>query len=163
LEVVVSVNRISLVVTSQQRQSALDGLGQVRAALPGLGKLRPGERRELHGFGAKNEVFARGILRALQANPQVVPTSLDVAGAQADLDALDILRPLLEAVDLLQAELEDTVALLGHDAMDFAYDGYQLLKVSGGSDNSLDDMRRGLGSQFRRTRQAATPEPVPAA
>ena len=160
-----SINRITLVITPEQRQAASAGVAQVKAALPPLAKLQPGELRELHGFGAKNEVFARGIVRALQAHPQIVPANLDVAGAQADLDALDALRPLLEAVRLLHAELEDTVALLGHDVMDFAYDGYQLLKVSGGSDKALDDMRRDIGAQFSRTRRRtpATPEPAPAA
>lgn len=158
-----SVNRITLVVTPEQRQAAAAGIAQVKAVLPPLAKLQPGELRELHGFGAKNEVFARGILRALQAHPHVVPANLDVPGAQADVDALDALRPLLEAVRLLHAELEDTVALLGHDVMDFAYDGYQQLKLAGSADNSLDGMRRDIGAQFnRRRRPSLTPEPTPA-
>lgn len=158
-----SVNRITLVITPEQRQAAATAMAQVKSALPALAKLQPGELRELHGFGAKNEVFGRGILRALQAHPHIVPATLDVAGAQADLDALDALRPLLEAVRLLHAELEDTVALLGHDLMDFAYDGYQQLKLAGSGDKGLDEMRRDIGAQFnRRRRPALTPEPVPA-
>lgn len=163
MEVVVSVNRISLEVTPQQRQAAADAIAQVRAALPGLAKLQPGERRELHGFGAANEVFARATIRALQAHPHLVPPNMDLAGAQADLDALDAVRPLLEAVRLLAAELGDTVALLGHDAVDFAYDGYQLLKVSGNSDNALDTLRRDIGAQFRRRRQGKPQLEAPAA
>lgn len=158
-----SVNRITLVITPEQRQAATAGIAQASSALPLLIKLQPGELRELHHLGAKNEVFGRGVVRALQAHPEIVPATLDVPGAQADLDALDTLRPLLEAVRLLHAELEDTVALLGHDVMDFAYDGYQLLKLSGGANNPLDEMRRELGSQFsRRRRAASTPEPAPA-
>ena len=157
-----SVNRISLVITPEQREAAASGIAQARTALASLAKLEPGERRELHGFGAKNEVFGRGVLRALQAHPQVVPGNMDVAGAQADLDAFDALRPLLEAVRLLNAELEDTIALLGHDVMDFAYDGYQLLKLTGGSDSALDKARRELGSQFTNRRKAPVPTPAPA-
>ncbi|MFC3552251.1 hypothetical protein ACFOLC_14700 [Lysobacter cavernae] len=156
-----SVNRITLVITPEQRQAAAAGLAQVKSALPSLVVLQPGELRELHNFGAKNEVFGRGTVRALQAHPEIVPATLDVPGAQADLDALDALRPLLEAVRLLHAQLEDTAALLGHDVMDFAYDGYQLLKLTGGSDSSLDEMRRDLGSQFARKRRAAAPVPAP--
>ena len=83
MEVVVSVNRISLEVTPQQRQAAADAIAQVRAALPALARLQPGERRELHGFGAANEVFARATVRALQAHPQLVPANMDLTGAQA--------------------------------------------------------------------------------
>ncbi|WP_119717923.1 hypothetical protein [Cognatilysobacter tabacisoli] len=160
-----SVNRITYVITPEQRQAATAGLAQARAALPPMAKLQPGELRELHGFGAKNEVFSRNVLRALQAYPHIVPATLDVPGAQADLDALDALRPLLEAVRLLHAELEDTVALLGHDVMDFAYDGYQQLKLAGSADDALDTMRRDIGAQFTRSRRrpAATPAPAPAA
>ena len=158
-----SVNRITLVITPEQRQAAAAAMAQVKSALPALAKLQPGELRELHGFGAKNEVFARGILRALQTHPHIVPANLDVAGAQADLEAFDALRPLLEAVRLLHAELEDTVALLGHDVMDFAYDGYQQLKLAGSADKGLDDMRRDIGAQFHtRRRPSLAPEPAPA-
>lgn len=155
-----SVNRISFALTPEQRQAAAEAVTLLRGALPPLAKLQPGEKRELHGFGAKNEVFARAAIRALQAHPQLVPANMDLAGAQADLDALDALRPLLEAVRLLQSELEDTVALLGHDAMDFAYDGYQLLKVSGGSDGALDQLRRDIGSQFLKRRRGTPAEPA---
>lgn len=157
-----SVNRISFSITPEQRQAAADAVAQLRAALPPLARLEPGEKRELHGFGAANEVFARATVRALQAHPQLVPPNLDLGGAQADLDALDALRPLLEAVRLLEAELEDTFALLGHDAVDFAYDGYQLLKVSGNSDNALDALRRDIGAQFRRRRQGKSRLEAPA-
>lgn len=159
-----SVNRITYVITPEQRQAATAGLAQARAALPPMVKLQPGEPRDLHSYGPKNEVFSRNVLRALQTYPHIVPATLDVPGAQSDLDALDALRPLLEAVRLLHAELEDTVALLGHDVMDFAYDGYQQLKLAGSADDALDAMRRDIGAQFTRSRRrpAATPAPAPA-
>lgn len=100
-------------------------------------------------------------MRAMAANPQIVPSSLDVAGARADLDALDALRPPLEQVQRLHAMLEDTVALLGHDVMDVAYDGYQQLKLSGAA-HGLDDLRRELGAQFSRSRRRAEEVPQPA-
>lgn len=158
-EVVVSENRISLVITPEQREAARAGLAQVRAAVAGLVSVEPGERRSLYPFVQRNEVFGRGILRTLESHPQIVPPSLDVAGARADLDALDALRPLLEEVQRLHAQLEDTVALLGHDVMDVAYDGYQQLKLSGAA-HGLEDLRRELGSQFARRRRAQVEAPV---
>ena len=58
------------------------------------------------------------------------------------------MRPRLEAVRLLHAELGDTVALLGPDVMDFAYDGCQQLKLAGSGDRGLDDMRPDIGAQL---------------
>lgn len=153
-----SENRISLVVSPEQREAARSALVQLRAALPGLVSVEPGERRSLYPFVQKNEVFGRGILRTLESHPQIVPPSLDVPAARADLDALDALRPLLEEVQRLHAQLEDTVALLGHDVMDVAYDGYQQLKLSGAA-HGLEDLRRDLGAQFSRRRRSQ-PEPI---
>ena len=155
-------NRISLAVSQAQRQAALDGIAQVRAAVPGLIALAPGESRELYHFVNRNELFGRGVVSALETHPQIVPPSLDVPGARADLDALDALRPVLAEVARLHSMLEDTVMLLGHDVMDVAYDGYQQLKLSGAA-HGLDNLRRELGSQFaraRRSRSEKVPEPA---
>ena len=155
-----SDNRISMVVSPEQKQAVLAAVAQARSALPGLLTLAPGELPGLHRFGAGNEIFGRGVVRALQAHPGIVPPNLDVAAVQADLDALDALRPLRDAVALLHAQLDDTAALLAHDVMDFAYEGYQLLKLSGNSSNGLDELRRELGAQFKRRRQSAEPAPA---
>ena len=108
------VNRISLAISQAQRQAALDAVGQAWTALPGLIALEPGELKELHPFINKRELLGRGVLDAFEAHPQMAPASLNVAGARADLDALDTLRPILAEVRRLHSMLEDTVALLGH-------------------------------------------------
>jgi hypothetical protein len=152
-EVVVSENRITLVISPEQRDSAKGAVVQLASALPGLVSLPAGERRDIHHFGPKSQAFGRGIHRTLVAHPQIVPPSVDVAAAGADLDALDTLVPLLEEVRRLHSMLEDTVALLGHDVMDFAYEGYQLLKLTGDA-HGLEEQRKELGSQFSRRRRA---------
>lgn len=149
------VNRISLAVSQAQRQAALDAVSQTWTALPGLIALEPGELKELHPFVNKRELLGRGVLDAFEAHPQMAPASLNVAGARADLDALDTLRPILAEVRRLHSMLEDTVALLGHDVMDFAYEGYQQLKLSGAA-HGLEDLRKELGGNaFARRRRAA--------
>ena len=114
-----------------------------------------GELKELHPFVNKRELLGRGVLDAFEAHPQMAPASLNVAGARADLDALDTLRPILAEVRRLHSMLEDTVALLGHDVMDFAYEGYQQLKLSGAA-HGLEDLRKELGANaFARRRRTA--------
>ena len=159
-EKAVSQNLVSLVVTPDQQAAALAALSQVEAALPGLISLQPGEAQGLMFMGPKTETFGRGTIRVLGQNPQIVPPSLDLAGAQADLDALDRLRPVLEAVARLHSRLEDTVAALGSDVMDVALDGYGQLKLSGAA-HGLEDLRRELGSRWSRSRrQPAAPVPA---
>lgn len=91
-----SLNLISLDITAEQQAAALAALTQLEAALPGLISLEPGERRKLLWMGDKSEVFCRQTIRVLGDNPDIVPASLDVAGAQADLLALDRQRPVFE-------------------------------------------------------------------
>ena len=134
-------------------------LNQLATALPGLVAIPDSERRNLIYMGPRSEVFVRQTLRVMAANPQIVPPSLDLAGASADLATLDRLRPLLEDLHKLAVRLSDTVDLLGSDAMDVALDGYAQLKLSGG-DHGLDDLRRQLGTRFRRGRREAA-QPVP--
>lgn len=46
-------------------------------------------------MGPKSEAFCRQTLTVLAQNPQVIPPSIDLAEAQADLAALERLRPRL--------------------------------------------------------------------
>ena len=155
-----SENRITLTVSHEQRDAALAGIAQAVATLPGLVTVHPSQVRELYHFVNKNELFARGVLRALEAHPRIVPPSLDVANARNDLDALDALRPVLEEVTRLQALLEGTVALLGHDVMDFGYEGYRHLKLSG-AEHGLENLRRELGNQFAKRSRRVVEEEAP--
>ena len=154
-----SQNLVSLVYTETQLATAMAGIVQTEAALPGLVSLEPGEAKALTFMGAKTETFGRGTVRVLTQNPQIVPPSLDLVGAQADLAALDQLVPVLEAVARLHSRLEDTVAALGSDVMDVALDGYNQLKISGAA-HGLEDLRRELGARWRSRRPAVVPTPA---
>ena len=157
-EIAVSQNLVSLTLTDEQIAAALAGLQQVETALQGLISLESGELRGLMLMGPRSEPFARQTLRVLEQNPGIVPPSLDLAGARADLDAFDKLRPLLERVKKLSARLDDTVAALGSDVMDVALDGYGQIKLSGAA-HGLDELRRELSGRFAKTRRKA-PEPA---
>lgn len=151
-----SQNLITFNVTDQQVQSVRTALDQIEAALPGLISMEVGDRRGLMLMGPKSEAFARQTLRVLDQNPKIVPPSFDLAAAKADLAALERLQPLLERVERLQRRLDDTVAALGSDVMDAALEGYGQIKLSGGA-QGLDDLRRDIGTRFKRTRKAAEP------
>ena len=135
-----------------QLAAALAALQQLEAAQPGLIAFDIGERRGLPLMGPRSEPFARQTLRVLEQNPGIVPPSLDLAAARADLEAHDRLRPLLERLQRLTARVDDTVAALGSDVMDVALEGYALVKVSGRA-QGLDDLRRELSGRFAKTRR----------
>lgn len=147
-----SQNLISLNVTDEQIAAALAGLQQMEAALPGLIAMEAGERRGMMLLGPRSEPFARQTLRVLAQNPGIVPPSLNLGEAQADLAALDRLTPVLERLQKLTARVEDTVAALGSDVMDVALEGYGQIKLSGGA-HGLEELRRELSGRFAKTRR----------
>ncbi|HEY4555717.1 MAG TPA: hypothetical protein VIG68_04705 [Lysobacter sp.] len=155
-----SQNLITFDVTDQQVQAVRAALDAIEAALPGLISIEPEDRKGLVILGPKSEAFARQTLRVLEENPRIVPPSLDLAAAKADLDAHDRLRPLLERARRLVSRLDDTVTALGSDTMDVALEGYAQIKLSGGA-HGLDELRRELSGRWARTRRKpATPEPA---
>ena len=149
-------NIISLDLSDAQVSIALDALTALEGALAGLISLDPEERRRLTKMGQKSEVFCRQALSVLAQNPQIVPPSLDLAEAQADLRALDRLRPVLDRLQRLAERGADTETALGSDAMDVALEGYGLLKVSG-KNQGLDGLRKELSARWAKTRRVVEP------
>ena len=148
----VSQNLITLNVTDAQLQTVRTALDQIEAALPGLISLESADRKGLMIMGPRSEPFARQTLRVLEQNPKIVPPSMDLAAAKADLAAYDRLQPLLERLQRLVSRLNDTVTALGSDTMDFCLEGYGQIKLSGGA-QGLDDLRRELSGRWAKNRR----------
>ena len=151
-----SQNIVSLVLTDEQINAAMDALTALEGALAGLISLDAEERRRLTKMGQKSEVFCRQAISVLAQNPQIVPRSLQLADAQADLLALDRLRPVLDRLQKLAERGSDSEIALGSDVMDVALEGYGLLKVSG-KNQGLDGLRKELSSRWSKSRRAAEP------
>lgn len=154
-----SQNMISLSFERQELETIDQLLGQLESALGRLIALSPEDRRSLNRMGQKSEAFCRQTLTVLEQNPQVVPASLDVSAARADLATLDALRPRLDRLQRLAERGLDTETALGSDVMETALEGYALLKVAG-RNQGLDGLRRELSTRFARGRRSPAPEPA---
>ena len=154
-----SQNLVSITLSAAQLSAAENALTDLETQLSALIALDVGKRRKLTRMGDKSETFCRQTISVLKQNPQVVPPSVNVAEAQADLAALDQLRPLVQRLLRLSERASDTEIALGSDAMNVALQGYALLKVAG-RNQGLEGLRKELGSRFAKTARAA--EPVPA-
>lgn len=146
-----SQNLISLTLTDEQLASADAALTALEQAFAALIALDGEQRKGLNRMGGKSEQFCRQTLTVLGQNPQVVPASIGLAEAQADLAALDRLRPRLQRLQKLTERAEDSETALGSDVMSLALEGYALLKVAG-RNQGLEALRKDLSSRFSKTR-----------
>ena len=156
-----SQNIIDFTLDDAQLAASLQALTDLEAQLSGLVAMSTEQRRKLARMGDKSEAFCRQTLSVLAQNPQVVPPSLKLAEAQADLAALDRLRPLVLRLQRLVERANDTEVALGSDVMRCALDGYALLKVSG-RNQGLEGLRKELGTRFARSTRSTEDVPEPA-
>ena len=149
-------NLVSLNLTADDL-AALDGaLATIESLLARGVALSAQRRRDLYKMGDKSEAFCPQSLRLLANNPQVVPPGLGLVEAQADLAALDALRPApcalrprIEKLRQLAERGDDTELALGSDIMGVALEGYALLKVAGKGE-ALKTARRELSARFEK-------------
>ena len=153
-----SQNMIALTLTDEQLLAADAALTALEGAFTGLVALNGAERVGLNRMGTKSEQFCRQTLTIMSQNPQFVPASIKLADGQADLIALDRLRPRLQRLQQLVERAQDSEVALGSDVMSLSLEGYALLKVAG-KNQGLEALRKDLSSRFSKTRAAA---PAPA-
>ena len=133
----------------QAKLTAIDSaLSALETALAELVALEADARKRLPKMGGKSEAFCRQTLSVVAQNPQIVNPSLGLASAQADLAALDLLRPRRQRLQKLVERMQDTETLLGSDVMATALEAYGLLKISGKS-QGLSALRAGLSTRFK--------------
>ena len=149
-------NLVSLHLSADDLAAFDRALGTIESILAHGVALTPQQRRDLYKMGDKSEAFCRQSLMLLTNNPQVVPPSLNVTEALADLQALDALRPRLDKLRQLTERADDTELALGSDVMGVALEGYALLKVAGKGE-ALKSARRELSARFAKPAKRAEP------
>lgn len=86
-------------------------------------------------------------------------TAADLVFEEADLTALDKLRPRLARLTALSEKASDSAMALGSDIMVFSLSLYGVLKALGVG-NALDSLRAQLGARFRRGPRSKPDEPA---
>lgn len=148
-----SKSLVSTTVTKGQSHTAIGLVDQFTHVLPGMIVLSPGQRRKIPIMGPKSVYFARGVVGSLQQNADIVPRSVDVAGAAAKLESLDALVPVLMAMQQALQRVQDTVDALGSDVMVVASEGYRLMK-SLGKAQGLEEITKELS--YRHAKRKPT-------
>lgn len=148
-------NHVSISFSEPRLTALAQAMDVMEMEFGDLISLPVAERRAMFKMGDKSEVFVRETIDTLGQNPKLVPEALNLPEAQADLAALDALRPLLRRLQQLVERAESTETALGADLMATALEGYALLKVSG-RHQGLEGRRRELSARFVRSARVAT-------
>lgn len=156
-------NHVSLVFPADRLERIDAAIAALEADLAELKSVPDADVRGLLKMGDGSEPFCRKVLDVLAENPSVVPASLGLDEARADLAAIDALRPRLRRLQWLAERARDTEMLLGSDVYSTALEGYGLLKVTG-QGAGLEAMRKQLGARWRNRgggndAPAAQPQP----
>ena len=154
-----SQNLLSLTLTDEQLAAVDGALTALETATADLIAMDNVTRRQITKMGDKSEAFVRQTLLVLEQNPDIVPAALGFAEAQADLRALDQLRPVLARLQRLTERASDSEMALGSDLMSVALEGYGLLKVSG-RNRGLEGASEALSARFARRRSAPAAPPA---
>ena len=154
-----SQNLVSITLSDARVLAVEQLLADLEIQLSDLIALNVDARRALTRMGEKSETFCRQTIGVLRQNPQIVPPSVNITEAQADLVALDRLRPMVQRLTRLAERASDTEIALGSDVMNVALQGYALLKVAG-KNQGLEALRKDLGSRFAKTARAVESEPA---
>lgn len=120
------------------------------------------QRKELTKMGDKSEAFGRQTLITARLNIVKLPpeAAADLTIEEADLAALDTLRPRLARLTALAEKADDTELALGSDIMVYCLTVYRILKAVGAG-AGLDALKAQMGARFQRS--APTPAPTPPA
>jgi hypothetical protein len=154
-------NIISLNLTNEDLAAIDAAIATLKGAFAAFVTLQPDDRRSLMKMGDKSEAFCRQTLSLLAANPQMVPPNLGLEEAQADLTALDQIRPRIQQLRQLVERADDTEMALGSDVIGVALEGYALLKVSGKGEG-LKHARRELSARWAKGPRNGNGEAEPA-
>lgn len=146
-------------ITKDKADAALALIEQVGELLQGLRTLKPGQRRSSPMMGPKSERYARGVILSLQQNTEIVPASVNITRAVADLESMDNLIPVLKAWQQMLEHLQDTVYALGSDIMVVANRGFQLMKVLGKA-HGLEEITKELSYRHAKSRRKKQTPPA---
>jgi len=151
-------NRIDAAFTSEQRDKAKAALATLAETLPFLIDLSAEDRASLPKFGEKNRSFVVKALAIAEGHPEILPASFSLDEFRADVDLVESLYPLRNAVESLFGKIDDTYFAAGSEAYAAALLVYQYAKLHNLASGALEDSLDDLGRRFaRKSKKPAAP------
>jgi len=121
---------ISCSLTEDQVKAIKTKFMELNALLNFTITLTPDERSVLPIMGDKTVAFVEKSLEMAKNNPQLLPPYLDLPEMQKDLEAAQLLNPLVTELEIILSKLKDTARLSGSEAYSAALVFYNTVKAA---------------------------------
>lgn len=154
-------HNLSATLTDADLQAIKETIAAIKARLPFLITLTTEERRRLFKMGNKSLSFVTHSLTVAQNNPEILPSSLDVAEFSRDTQLATTLAEILSLLKQLTEEVDDTLMAVGSEAMGTSLNIYDYAKTAAKKTPGLKSIVEQLGERFKGlgNRYAKTSEP----
>lgn len=147
-----SKNKISASVPSGEKDEILTKIAEIRSKLSFLMNLTKDERSQLRKMGNKNNAYVVDCLRAGQAFPEILPSTINIPELQKDLDLATSLNEMAVPLRSLLEGIEDTIMAAGSDAIMTADQIYAYLKQGAKENNNIKAQLQMVSSHFKKVK-----------
>ena len=144
---------ISATVSAQDLFEIKAAIATIQARLPFLISLTTDERRKRIKMGDKSLAFVRNSVTATQNNPEIVPSSFDIAEFARDYQLTVDLTEVLGLLEQLTEKVDDTLLAVGSESMSGSLLVYDYVKTAARRSPGLKSVADQLGDRFKALRR----------
>ncbi|MCP4181692.1 MAG: hypothetical protein GY756_28330 [bacterium] len=141
-------NLISFEIPQAQLDEIFSWINSLKSSLSEhLVTLEKKDRLRIVKMHDQNASFIEKSLESMKQNEELTPKFIDVTEMEKDLNAVKILRRMLEPLNQLVSDMEDSITLAGSEALTAALAYYQSLKVNvrmnvSGAETSFEELKK---------------------
>lgn len=143
-----------------EANTLIGNLNQLEQQMPFLVGLSREDRRKLSRVGPRTRPFVADALATAEANPGLLPRSLDIVNLRARADTLDHLVEVKRAITQLLEKVDDTEALLANEVYGATRSVYAVMKTPA-SVPGLKEQHDRLAKRFASKRSSRSSEATP--
>lgn len=151
-------SKISVVLSAQEVADIKKTIGDISPKMPFLVSLTKKEKRALIKLGPKSADFVSDAAGAAKNFPDILPRTLDAEEFQKDSSLFAALTDIAMVLDSMQEKVNDTLAIVGNDAMTKGLKVYAYVQTAASKEPGLKSVADKLKVRFKKTPQAKKDE-----
>lgn len=141
-------NKVSAVLTDEDKTAVLEALAQVKEKMPFLINLTGKERHRSRKMGAKSVEYVNLSLQGSQTFGSLMPPSVDISEFTKDVTLVNQLISVRMEVEALLEGIDDTMLAAGSDAMQYADLVYSYLKTGSKTNAGVKSITADIAKRF---------------